>query len=455
MDNIKNTKVLVIGAGLAGSDAAYFLASKGVEVFLIEGKSLTPTPAQTLKTAAELVCTNSLKSFRPNSAHGLLKSEMEKFGSLVLKMAYKSKVPAGDSLSVDRTIFSELVHNCLVDHPLINFVEENVTDPMAKASELGCENIIIATGPLTTEGLEKWIIDNISKDDFYFYDAIAPIVDADSLDLNKMYFKDRYKDSEGEEADYLNVPLNKQEYIALVQDLKTAEIVQPKNFEKPNFFEACLPVDIMAKRGEETLRFGCMKPVGLEMPDGERPYAVIQLRRENLQGDAYNMVGFQNRLTYGEQLRVFRKLPGFENASFNHLGSVHRNSFLNSQKLLNFDLSSKEYPNIYFAGQITGVEGYTESASMGLYVGYQILRKIKGLAPKQFPTDTGIGALVNYIMTATQARPSNINFGLLPKVDIVKKKLKRSERKTLKKDLASQRALESMDKFLSENSLEI
>ncbi len=449
MNNNKKAKVLVIGAGLAGSDAAYFLASHGIEVHLVEGKTKVPTPAQTLKTAAELVCTNSLKSFRPASAHGVLKTEMEKLGSIILKRAYESKVPAGDSLSVDRVKFSKLVHQSLMDHELIHFHEMNVEDPVSLAKELECEYTIIATGPLTTEALEKWIVSTISKDDFYFYDAIAPIVDADSLDLSKMYFKDRYKDLTEEDADYLNVPLNKEQYLELVEDLKNAEIVQPKNFEKPNFFEACLPVDIMAKRGEETLRFSCMKPVGLGMPDGTKPYAVIQLRRENLQGDAYNMVGFQNRLTYKEQLRVFKKLPGFENANFIHLGSVHRNSFLNSQKLLNFDLSSKDYPNIYFAGQITGVEGYTESASMGLYVGFQILRKIQGDLPVEFPKDTAIGALINYIMTAPEPRPSNINFGLLPRVSVPKKKLKRHERKSLKKEMASQKAMESIEDFLT------
>lgn len=446
----KKSKVLIIGAGLAGSDAAFFLAQKGIEVVLIEGKAIKPTPAQTLKTSCELVCTNSLKSFDPNSAHGLLKSEMEALGSIVLEKAYEAKVPAGNSLSVDRVKFSELVHNILTNHPNITFIEESISDPIEAQKKYNCDYVIIATGPLTSEALENWIVENLSGDDFYFYDAIAPIIDADSLDLSKMYFKDRYQDiEEGKEADYLNIPLSKDQYYEFVNDLKEAEIVQPKNFEKPKFFEACLPIDIMANRGEDTLRFSCMKPVGLELPDGKRPYAAIQLRRENLQGDAYNMVGFQNRLTYPEQKRIFTKLPGLENASFIHLGSVHRNSFLNSKKLLNKDLSSLKFPQIHFAGQITGVEGYTESASIGLYVAFQIYQKINEQNIKVFPVDSAIGALINYVFTAPKPIPSNINFGLLPSVTLPKKKMSSKERKTLKKEMAVQRATESFQNFFN------
>ncbi|TNE95403.1 MAG: methylenetetrahydrofolate--tRNA-(uracil(54)-C(5))-methyltransferase (FADH(2)-oxidizing) TrmFO [Deltaproteobacteria bacterium] len=448
------SKVLVVGAGLAGSEAANYLASKGIPVVLAEVKRIKLGPAQKNPDFAELVCTNSLKSKDPNSGHGLLKYEMQAFNSLVLNVAQVHAVPAGDALAVDRDMFAAEMTKRLSENPLIEIIDQDVVNPLALAEEKGCQQIILATGPLTTDGMSKWIQENISGDDLYFYDAIAPVVDADSLDYSKLYFKDRHKpvsEEEGEQADYLNVPLNQEEYEDLINEMVNGVKVQAKDFEDWKFFEACLPVDLMAERGVDTARFSCMKPIGLEMPDGKRPYACIQLRKENLLGSAFNLVGFQTRLTYPEQVRIFRKIPGFQEATFIHLGSVHRNSFLNANKLLNFDMSSKKYPQIHFAGQISGVEGYTESSAMGLYVGYQVYRKLKGLEPVQFPVETGIGCLVNYIMTCEKPVPSNINFGLLPPVTLNKEQRRdRKKRKKIKKQLAAERARSVFDGFLSE-----
>lgn len=454
-DNLNQHRVCVIGAGLAGSDAAFYLAEKNIEVVLVESKRLQKGPAQKIETFAELVCTNSLKSKDPNSGHGLLKTEMQSLGSLVLKIGHETSVPAGDALAVDRDKFSAKITEVLQSHPKITIVDEVVEDPLAVAEKHGCHFIIQATGPLTTEKLENWINKYVSEGDLYFYDAIAPIVDADSLDFDKLYFKDRHKPvrdvEEGEKADYLNAPLNKEEYERFVNALVEAEKVQPKNFEKPNFFESCLPIDLMAERGIDTPRHSCMKPIGLEFEDGSRPYAVVQLRKENLLGTAFNLVGFQTRLTYKEQLRVFRMLPGLEEASFVHLGSVHRNTFINSKKYLNFDLSSKNYPRLHFAGQMTGVEGYTESAACGLYVASQVYRKIQGMESVQWPYETAIGALINYLMTSEKPRPSNINFGLLPAVELKSYKgLKRFERKKKKKELAAERARETFNQFMEQ-----
>ena len=448
MNNSKPTRVLVVGAGLAGSEAAMYLAKNGISVVLVEGKTLKLNEAQKIPTFAELVCTNSLKSLEPYSAHGLLKSEMLAMGSYIISCAQKHAVPAGDALAVDRELFSAEVTAGLKSHPNIRVVELEAQDPMKLKAEFECDYVIVATGPLTSKPLEEWIQKEISGDDFYFYDAIAPVVDADTLDLSKMYFKDRHKEmTDG--GDYLNSPMTKEEYYAFIDELARAEKVPPKSFEDWKFFESCLPIDLMAERGPDTARFSCMKRVGLE-PDinGKWPYAVVQLRKENLLGSAYNLVGFQTRLTYKEQVRVFRMIPGLEEASFIHLGSCHRNSFLNARKLLDSDLKSKKFPELYFAGQITGVEGYTESASMGLYVAFQLLRRIKGEEALNFPVETAIGALVNYIMTIEKPCPSNINFGLLPSIDLTKEQRKAGGKK-IRKELVAKRAQEVFQSFLS------
>ena len=448
MQNLGQIRVLVVGAGLAGSEAAMFLAKNGVSVVLIESKTIKLNPAQKNPDFAELVCTNSLKSIDSHSAHGLLKSEMRAFGSFVIEVAENNSVPAGDALAVDREKFSAEITQKIKAHPLIRTVELEAANPIDLKRQFECHFVIIATGPLTTKKLEDWILKEISNEDFYFYDAIAPVVDADTLDLSKMYFKDRHKDME-EGGDYLNSPMTKEQYYNFIEELVRGEKVQPKEFEDWKFFESCLPIDLMAERGPDTARFSCMKPVGLE-PDihGKWPFAVVQLRKENLLGSAYNLVGFQTRLTYKEQVRIFRLIPGLENASFIHLGSCHRNSFLNARKLLNFDLSSKKHEDIYFAGQITGVEGYTESASMGLYVAVQLLRKIQGKEPVHFPVETAMGALVNYIMTIEKPCPSNINFGLLPSIEFTREQKKMGGKK-LKKELVARRAQEVFQTFQS------
>lgn len=450
MNNLPKARVLVIGAGLAGSEAAMYLAQNGISVVLVEGKALKLNSAQKIPTFAELVCTNSLKSLDPHSAHGLLKSEMKAMGSFIISCAEKHAVPAGDALAVDRELFSEEVTSCLKAHPNIQVVDLEAQNPLELKKQFECDYVIVATGPLTSKGLEDWILKDVSEDDFYFYDAIAPVVDADTLDLSKMYFKDRHK-VQTEGGDYLNSAMTKEQYYAFVEELSKAEKVPPKAFEDWKFFESCLPIDLMAERGKDTARFSCMKPIGL-IPDadieGKWPYAVVQLRKENLLGSAYNLVGFQTRLTYKEQVRVFRMIPGLEEASFIHLGSCHRNSFLNARKLLDADLRSKKYPELYFAGQITGVEGYTESASMGLYVAFQLLRRIKGDQPITFPVQTAMGALVNYIMTIEKPCPSNINFGLLPSIDISREQRK-SGGKKLKKELVAKRAQDVFQSFYS------
>ena len=448
MQNSGQIRVLVIGAGLAGSEAAMYLARNGIQVVLAESKGIKLNPAQKIPTFGELVCTNSLKSLDPHSAHGLLKSEMKAFGSFIIESAEKHAVPAGDALAVDREKFSAEITEKLKAHENIRVVDLEADDPIALKKQFECQYVIVATGPLTTKKLEEWIIKEVSNDDFYFYDAIAPVVDADTLDLSKMYFKDRHKEME-EGGDYLNSAMTKEQYYAFIEELKNAEKVQPKDFEDWKFFESCLPIDLMAERGPDTARFSCMKPVGLE-PDinGKWPFAVVQLRKENLLGSAYNLVGFQTRLTYKEQVRVFRMIPGLEEASFIHLGSCHRNSFLNARKLLDSDLKSKKFSEVYFAGQITGVEGYTESASMGLYVAIQLLRRIQGKDAVSFPVETAIGALVNYIMTIEKPCPSNINFGLLPSIPFTKEQ-KKAGGKKLKKELVARRAQEVFQSFQS------
>lgn len=446
---MKNHKVLVVGGGLAGCEAAHFLAENGIAVVMAENKTIQKNPAQKVSTLAELVCTNSLKSKDPNSAHGLLKSEMLAIGSFIISSAMETAVPAGDALAVDRDAFSALVTERIKNHENINYQEYEVSDPLEAMKKFECSHVIVATGPLTTDPLSDWILKNISGDDYYFYDAIAPVVDADSLDYSKLYFKDRHKEAD-ESADYLNAPMNEEEYYAFIDALVEAEKVQPKDFEEYKFFEACLPIDLMAERGKDTPRFSCMKPIGLKEDDKKLPFAVVQLRKENLLGSAFNMVGFQTRLKYPEQKRVFAMIPGFENAQFNHLGSVHRNSFLNSQKLLNWDLSSKDHKNLYFAGQITGVEGYTESASCGLYVASNLLLKLKGEEFMKWPVESAMGALINYIMTAPKPAPSNINFGLLPTVKLTREQRRGKLKKKIKKELASEKAREEFGKFISE-----
>ncbi len=442
-------RVLVIGAGLAGCEAAHYLARHGVQVVLVDGKKKKLNPAQKVTTLGELVCTNSLKSADPATGHGLLKQEMQALDSLILKAAYQHRVPAGQALAVDREKFSSFIEETLLAHPMIRVIEAEAADPLEMMNSLECSKVIIATGPLTSEPMADWIVKNISSGDFYFYDAIAPVVDGDSLNMEKLYLKDRYGTTG--EGDYLNAPMNKQEYDAFIEALVNSEKVPAKNFEELKYFEGCLPIDTMALRGHETARFSCMKPVGLEKGEERRPYAVVQLRKENLLGSAYNLVGFQTRMTHKEQLRIFRMIPGLEEARFLHLGSCHRNSYLNAKKLLKRDFSCQQHAAIFFAGQLTGVEGYTESAAMGIYTAIQIVEQLQGRPPLAFPVDCAMGALVNYVMTAEKPSPSNINFGLFPEPvwpETTGKRPGRSLRKDLKKELICQNARISFEKVL-------
>lgn len=443
--SLKN-KVVVIGAGLAGSEAAYALAQKDIEVILIESKRVRTNPAQKMTAFAELVCTNSLKSTSPSSAHGLLKTEMQKLGSLVLEMGQQAAVPAGDALAVDREKFSNLITNILSDHPKITVIDEVAADPMSLKEKHQADFVVVATGPLTCSELEQWIQKEVSGDDLYFYDAIAPVVDADTLDYSKLYFKDRHRPAD-ESADYLNAAMNEEQYYKFIDELVGAQKVPAQDFEDYKFFESCLPIDTMAERGVDTPRFSCMKPIGLELEGEKRSFAVVQLRKENLLGSAYNLVGFQTRLTYSEQVRVFRMIPGFENASFIHLGSVHRNSFLNAKKVFNWDLSTQKFPEIFFAGQITGVEGYTESAAVGLYVAQQILRRYANKDFIQWPVETCLGSLINYIMTADRPSPSNVNFGLMPSIALTKEQRRSRDKKKIRKQLVSAKAQEVFSEF--------
>ena len=437
-------KILVVGGGLAGCEAAMFLAQHQIPVVLAEVKSLQKNPAQSLPGLAELVCSNSLKSNNPHAAHGILKQEMRWLGSLIMRTAAACAVPAAEALAVDRQQFSERITQEIGQHPLIEVVAQEVVDPVAEMAARGCSHVIICAGPLASAGLSRWLQAQ-TKEDFYFYDAIAPIVDASTLDHNLLYFKDRYQDT----TDYLNVPLTREQYYAFVEDLRQAEKVPARNYEQERFYEGCLPIDLMAARGVDTLRYANLKPVGLEY-HGQRPFAVVQLRRENLLGEAFNLVGFQTRLKYGEQKRIFQKLPGFQQAEFLRYGSVHRNSYLAAARWLDRDLSFYHLPAVRLAGQIMGVEGYTESAAMGLYAAIQLLRQLRNQTPLLWPPTTAIGALVNYVQAGQRLAPylqppspTNINFGLFPQLaDLPSRKLPKKEKQALLAARAGQDAQE-------------
>ena len=406
-------QVSVIGAGLAGCEAAWRLAQEGINVRLYEMKPEKFTPAHKYKGFAELVCSNSLKAARLESAAGLLKHEMEMLGSLTVPCAKENSVEAGGALAVDRERFSDAVTEKITSHPLIEVIGGEVT-------ELPEGTVIIATGPLT-QGAMADIIRELCGDGLSFYDAAAPIVTYDSLDKECVFFASRYDRGD---ADYINCPMNKEEYLAFHEALIGAEKVQLKDFETHPFsvYEGCMPIEELARRGVDTMRFGPMKPVGIDDPrTGRRPYAVVQLRRENRDGTLFNLVGFQTNLKFGEQKRVFSMIPGLGNAEFMRFGVMHRNTFINSPELLNSDFSMRTRPEIFFAGQMTGVEGYMESAASGIIAGIAAARRIKGLEPLKLPADTMTGALSAYIsdpFNSGKFQPMGANMGILPDIGV-------------------------------------
>ncbi len=405
--------VNVIGAGLAGCEAAWRIASEGISVRLFEMKPERFTPAHKYAGFAELVCSNSLKAARLESAAGLLKYEMEMLGSLTVPCAKANSVEAGGALAVDRERFSDAVTEKITSHPLIEVVPGEVT-------ELPEGMVIIATGPLTS-GKMADIVKELCGDGLSFYDAAAPIVTAESLDREKVFFASRYDRGD---ADYVNCAMNKDEYLAFHSALISAEKVQLRDFETHPFsvYEGCMPIEELARRGVDTMRFGPMKPVGIDDPrTGRRPYAVVQLRRENSEGTLFNLVGFQTNLKFGEQKRVFSMIPGLENAEFMRYGVMHRNTFINSPELLNADFSMRQRQDIYFAGQMTGVEGYMESAASGIISGISAARRIKGLPPLVLPRDTMTGALSAYIsdpFNSGKFQPMGANMGILPDIGV-------------------------------------
>lgn len=429
--------VNVIGAGLAGSEAAWQLANRGVQVRLYEMRPVKQTPAHHTDQFAELVCSNSLRANQLTNAVGILKEEMRKLDSLIIRAADACAVPAGGALAVDRHEFSANVTKALKEHPNITVLNEEVT-------MIPTEGItIIATGPLTSEALTEQIQTLTGETDLYFYDAAAPIVTKESLDMDKVYLKSRYDKGE---AAYLNCAMTKEEFDRFHAALIEAEVAPMKDFEKNLFFEACMPVEVLAKRGEKTLLFGPMKPVGLEDPKtGETPYAVVQLRQDDGAGTLYNIVGFQTQLKWGEQKKVLSLIPGLENVDIVRYGVMHRNTFMNAPKILTPTYQMRQHPNLFFAGQMTGVEGYVESAASGLVAGMNAARLAQGELLYRMPDETAIGSLARYITEANpdNFQPMNVNFGLFPPLE------KRIRSKVERAEKYAERALASMDEFVT------
>ena len=435
-------KAAVIGAGLAGCEAAWQLNKAGIAVDLYEQKPQSFSPAHKSENFAELVCSNSLKAERLNSAAGLLKSEMLLFDSVCVSSAKETSVPAGGALAVDRELFSALVTKRIKECENITVINKEVTElPEADA-------VIIAAGPLASEGLSETIGKMCGKA-LSFFDAAAPIVSADSIDMEYAFTQSRY--DRGGEDDYINCPMDKEQYEAFYEAIINAESALVHSFDnKKDVYEGCMPIEVLASRGKDTMRYGPLKPVGLVNPKtGHRPWANLQLRKENAQGTMYNLVGFQTNLKFGEQKRVFSMFPALHDAEFLRYGVMHRNTFINSPKLLNSDFSLRENPCIFFAGQITGVEGYMESASAGILAGLNCARRLKGLETLTLPEDTMMGALSRYISdeTVTNFQPMGANFGVLPPLE--NKIRDKSERyMTLAK-----RAMASLEAFIGENNL--
>lgn len=432
-------RVKVIGAGLAGCEAALQLAKRGINVTLYEMKPKKFSPAHHSENFAELVCSNSLKAERVENACGLLKEEMRHFDSVMMQAADVSRVPAGGALAVDRDKFSEYITTAVKNHPLIEVACEEVTEINPD------EYTIIATGPLTSDTLSRAIIDLTGDSELSFFDAAAPIITEESIDSDKVFRAARYGKGT---ADYINCPMTKEEYTNFYNELVNAQTAQLKEFENTKVFEGCMPVEVMARRGFETLTFGPLKPVGLVNPKTGKDdaYAVIQLRQDNSEGTLYNMVGFQTNLKFGEQKRVFSMIPGLENAEFVRYGVMHRNTFINSPKLLDETYCMRKYPKVYFAGQITGVEGYVESASSGIMAGFNLAMTILGKEVPKLNTKTVTGALALYISNSanTAFQPMNANFGIVAGLD---ERIKKKQERYAK---IAERALAEIEKIETE-----
>lgn len=452
-----NDFITVVGGGLAGSEAAYQIAKRGIKVKLYEMKPNNFSPAHSNNNLAEIVCSNSFKSNLHTNACGLLKEELRNLDSLLIKVADETAVPAGQALAVDREVFSKKVTEALENMKNVEIIRQEVGKDGLSIESIAKDGIvIIATGPLTSDALSKQILELTGEDDLHFYDAAAPIIFKDSIDMNIAFYGNRYeqeraKDEDVEEwkakqkndgdASYINLPMNKEEYEHFWNELVNAEVVELHQFEKREIFEGCMPVEVMAKRGIDTLRYGPLKPMGFTDPrTGYRPYALVQLRQDNKDATIYNIVGFQTNLKFGEQKRVFSMIPGLENAEFAKYGVMHRNTFINSTKLLDRTYQLKKNKNIYFAGQITGVEGYVESISSGLVAGINAVKKLRQEEKVEFSEYTLIGALAQYISTPNEKfQPMNANYGILPELEG-----KKISDKKLKYGKLSDRALEKL-----------
>lgn len=453
-----NDFITVVGGGLAGSEAAYQIAKRGIKVKLYEMKPNNFSPAHSNNNLAEIVCSNSFKSNLHTNACGLLKEELRNLDSLLIKIADETAVPAGQALAVDREVFSKKVTEALENMENVEIIRQEVgKDGLSIASIAKDGIVIIATGPLTSDALSKQILELTGEDDLHFYDAAAPIIFKDSIDMKIAFYGNRYeqeraKDEDVEEwkakqkndgdASYINLPMNKEEYERFWNELVNAEVVELHQFEKREIFEGCMPVEVMAKRGIDTLRYGPLKPMGFTDPrTGYRPYALVQLRQDNKDATIYNIVGFQTNLKFGEQKRVFSMIPGLENAEFAKYGVMHRNTFINSTKLLDRTYQLNKNKNIYFAGQITGVEGYVESISSGLVAGINAVKQLRQEEKIEFSEYTMIGALAQYISTPNEKfQPMNANYGILPELEG-----KKISDKKLKYGKLSDRALEKIN----------
>ncbi len=432
--------VAIIGAGLAGSEAALVLARMGIHVTVFEARPHWMSPAHTTDHPAELICSNSFKARDIPSAHGLLKAELRILGSPLLDAAEETAVPAGAALAVDREQFSLKVLDLLENNPLITLVREELSCPPE-----GFQSCIIAAGPLASDKLSTWLSKEFSSVHLHFYDAIAPIIETDSIDMSIAFSASRREEGEG---DYINCPFSEDEYRTFYDALREADRTVARAFEQARFFEACLPVEVMAERGYNCLAFGPLRPIGLIDPrTGRRPFAVCQLRKEKVSSESYNMVGFQTRLTIPEQQRVFRLIPGLENAKFLRFGSIHRNTYLDSPRLLNSDLSFKKYPDLFLAGQICGNEGYTESIATGHLSAIFAAAKLKNTTIESPPEETALGALLKHVTSSVEEpfTPTNVHFGLFPPLE--QSVFRGKEGKKRKKQLLCERALESLEQF--------